>query len=70
MSKFPLEVLRRHVYPRTAGKHHDPAVILGSTFGEDVTPRGGVLETFLEIGCCSGVCMDIDASALPVPLVV
>ncbi len=36
MSKFPLEVLRRNVYPFTVGKHFDPDVILGSTFGEDV----------------------------------
>ncbi|MFP4482268.1 MAG: AIR synthase-related protein [Thermovirgaceae bacterium] len=42
---------------------------LGATAMHDVT-RGGVLETFLEIGSCSGVCMDIDASALPVPPVV
>jgi len=45
MSKFPLEVLQRHVYPYTVRKEHDPAVILGSTFGEDVavTQVGGDL---------------------------
>jgi len=45
MSKFPLEVLQRHVYLYTVRKEHDPAVILGSTFGEDVavTQVGGDL---------------------------
>lgn len=45
MSKFPLEVLKRCVYPHTAGMRDDPDIILGSTFGEDaaVTRIGGDL---------------------------
>jgi hydrogenase expression/formation protein HypE len=45
MSKFPLDVLKRYVYPHTVGKHSDPGIVLGSTFGEDVavTRVGGDL---------------------------
>ena len=36
MSKFSLDVLKRHVYPFTIQEKKDPDVVLGSTFGEDV----------------------------------
>lgn len=77
MSKFPLEVLKRHVYPYTVGKHHDPAVILGSSFGEDVavTQLGGdLLLSHVDpiVGAVKGIgwlavhvaCNDIAASGI------
>jgi len=42
---------------------------LGATAMHDVT-RGGILETLLEIASCSGVCMEVDPSRIPVPEVV
>ena len=42
---------------------------LGATAMHDVT-RGGILETLLEIASCSGVCMEVDPSRIPVPKVV
>jgi hypothetical protein len=40
MSKFPLDVLKRYVYPHTVGKHSsDPDIVLGSTFEEDELAR-------------------------------
>ena len=34
MSKFPLDILRKYVFPHT--KSDDPDVLLGAAFGEDV----------------------------------
>jgi hypothetical protein len=39
MSKFPLDVLKRYVYPHTVGKHSDPDIVLGPTCEEDEPVR-------------------------------
>ncbi len=77
MSKFPFEVLQECVYPYTRSKHHDPSVLMGSTFGEDValTEVGGdILLSHVDpiVGAVSGIgwlamhvaCNDIACSGI------
>lgn len=77
MSKFSLEVLKRHVFPYTVGKNVDPDVVLGSTFGEDVAATrvgGDVLVSHVDpiVGAVKGMgwlavhvaCNDIAASGI------
>ncbi len=76
MSKFSLDVLNRCVYPYI--KHHDPDVILGAVFGEDVALTridNGILVSHLDpiVGAVKNIgwlsvhvaCNDIVTSGAP-----